>query len=371
MTSSLSEKIKDKINQRFDQLIMKCESGKVKTACCLVCDKYLKNTEKCFIRVDLLMKNMHNLKADNWNMVSEELGNCYCLPCPNLLPEGEVDSLQQLLLSPRAVVVLAENEEPKYTCCRTCLYNLQRIQMPPYAIANNYCFGNPPCCLEELNEVELALLTPVKAYGYVFCYTGGLQKQLKGFLSYYRVNIESIVETVTHFDLIGLTENIGIFYFGNMTKQQKERARKRSMIRPNKVIDAMRWLLIHNSEWSSRNIDLTMVRNKLMTYRPVIYDNCVEVSSRNNDNDTSGCNIESTESFQVFFPDGRMSSTTGGQLRIEEFKELIREATQNGFDLELKANLMKEAVSDYKDNNLINSCLLQFPFGRGGMHEKR
>ena len=32
---------------------------------------------------------------------------------------------------------------------------------------------------------------------------------------------------------------------------------------------------------------------------------------------------------------------------------------------------MKEAVSDYKDNNLINACILQFPYGRGGMHEQR
>jgi hypothetical protein len=32
---------------------------------------------------------------------------------------------------------------------------------------------------------------------------------------------------------------------------------------------------------------------------------------------------------------------------------------------------LKEAVSDYKDNNLINACILQFPYGRGGMHDLR
>jgi hypothetical protein len=32
---------------------------------------------------------------------------------------------------------------------------------------------------------------------------------------------------------------------------------------------------------------------------------------------------------------------------------------------------MKEAVADYRDNNLVNACLLQFPYGRGGMNERR
>jgi hypothetical protein len=33
--------------------------------------------------------------------------------------------------------------------------------------------------------------------------------------------------------------------------------------------------------------------------------------------------------------------------------------------------LIKEAIVDYKDDNLVDACLLQFPYGRGGMHENR
>ena len=33
-------------------------------------------------------------------------------------------------------------------------------------------------------------------------YTGGVQKQLKGSLSYYKVNISSIARAVTHFDVL-------------------------------------------------------------------------------------------------------------------------------------------------------------------------
>ena len=51
--------------------------------------------------------------------------------------------------------------------------------------------------------------------------------------------------------------------------------------------------------------------------------------------------------------------------------ELLQEAASNGHDIDFKTNLMKEAVSDFKDNNLVNACLLQFLYGCGGMHEKR
>ena len=94
-------------------------------------------------------------------------------------------------------------------------------------------------------------------------------------------------------------------------------------------------------------------------------------NSRLEEGTSAASNIEATESFQVFFPDGTVSSTTGGQNNLSEFQEMIQAANRNGFDLQFRCDLLKEAVSDFKDNNLVNACLLQFPFGRGGMHEAR
>ena len=39
--------------------------------------------------------------------------------------------------------------------------------------------------------------------------------------------------------------------------------------------------------------------------------------------------------------------------------------------MEFQYDSIKEAAADYKDNNLVNACILQFPYGRGGMNEKR
>jgi hypothetical protein len=86
---------------------------------------------------------------------------------------------------------------------------------------------------------------------------------------------------------------------------------------------------------------------------------------------SNGNNIESTESFQVFFPDGTMSSLMGGQESVLKFQELVQAAMHYGYDLAFKSSLMKEVVTDFKDNNLVNACLLQFPYGRGGMPEQR
>ena len=59
------------------------------------------------------------------------------------------------------------------------------------------------------------------------------------------------------------------------------------------------------------------------------------------------------------------------QQNIDDLKQLVKDAKLSNMDIEYHANVMKEAVSDYKDNNLVNACLLQFPYGTGGMHEKR
>jgi len=42
------------------------------------------------------------------------------------------------------------------------------------------------------------MLTPVKTHGFCFSYTGGVQKKLKGSLSYYKVDMGSIARAMSH-----------------------------------------------------------------------------------------------------------------------------------------------------------------------------
>lgn len=152
-----------------------------------------------------------------------------------------------------------------FTCCKICRKTLMVEQMPPYTIANNYCFGTSPPELVELTDVELALLTSVKIYGYCFNYTGGLQKCLKGSLTYYKIDITKIIRTVMHFDMLAMMQNIVIMLSGVMISKQYRKARCKNKIRTYYVLHAMEWLLYHNKEWQHKNINLNYVRENLQT----------------------------------------------------------------------------------------------------------
>jgi hypothetical protein len=79
-----------------------------------------------------------------------------------------------------------------FSICSSCKSALIKGNMPKFAIAHHYCFSLPPACILALTDVEVAFLTPVKTHGYCFSYTGGIGKNLKGTLSYYKVNAKSI-----------------------------------------------------------------------------------------------------------------------------------------------------------------------------------
>ena len=207
------------------------------------------------------------------------------------------------------------------------------------------------------------MITPVRTFGYCFSYTGGIQKQLKGSLSYYKVQFESIVQSALHFEALGLTNTVVVLLYGRFTQEQCNKAKK-NKIRPNYILEALNWLMVNNSEWQKIEIDLEKIRENLKN--PTLIDNTsIEYDSENNNN------VEQTETFEVFFPDGTVTALQGGQENLDKFKELMGAASKNGYTLEFRNDLNKQAVHDFKDNNLINACLLQFPYGRGGINEDR
>ena len=358
--------VQKRINERFDKLFTSnSETGAYQPYVCLICDEMLKPNELTVMNAGLLEQRLADLRG--LEPVSDELRNDYKYEgeLPDYVVNG--DFMSDILLSPRATLIKASDgrSQTGFSCCKGCKNALLKGYMPKFAIANNYCLGTPPQCLLNLTDVELAMLTPVKTYGYCFSYTGGIQKQLKGSLSYYKVKISSIVRSVMHFDVLGLNKNIVVLLYGNMTPEQRQKAREKNKIRTDAMLTCVQWLLSYHEEWKRSGITLEEIRRNLRN--PVLIDNSKTVG----ESDSGSNNVENTETFEVFFPDGSMCSSTGGQENLEKFQGLVEAATENGYDLEFRNNLYKEAVSDFKDNNLVNACLLQFPYGRGGMHEPR
>jgi hypothetical protein len=247
-----------------------------------------------------------------------------------------------------------------YPICNSCYPAIQRGKRPKFSIANNFCFGHPPPCLTILTEVELAFLTPIKTYGYYFCYTGGQKHKLVGSLSYYRVDKSAILTSVAN--LTASSANIVTLVYGEITATQFEMAKQKNRLRVSKLRKAIRWLLRNNSEWA-RYCRVSLRRLVKSIQNPTIIQTC----SISPDSDLA---TETSETFTVYFPDGTMNTTTGGQSNIGALQDLVHLANVNHHDIAYRCNLWKEAAVDYKDNNLVNACLLQFPYGRGGMHER-
>jgi hypothetical protein len=112
---------------------------------------------------------------------------------------------------------------------------------------------------------------------------------------------------------------------------------------------AVEWLSHNHSDWIRNNVNLEDVRSNLCD--PVLIDRSTTVNGSDAESDPINSNIEKSETFQVYFPDGSASAVTGGQENVEKFKDLIRQMKPGSFDIEFQCDLQREAVSDFKDNN--------------------
>ena len=128
---------------------------------------------------------------------------------------------------------------------------------------------------------------------------------------------------------------MGDSHKNNIIKQKKTK------IRPNYILEALMWLITNNNEWQQIAIDLEKIRENLKN--STLIDNAnIEYNAENNNN------IEQTETFEVFFPDRTVTALQGGQENIDKFKELMRAASKNGYTLEFRNDLNKQAVHDLK-----------------------
>ena len=150
-----------------------------------------------------------------------------------------------MILSPRAsYVTFKDNRKTDgYTICRQCKYHLCRVEIPTMASANNNMYGVPPKYLRDLSHIEAVFISPVRSYGYVFTYMGGKQRQLKGVLSNYKVEMEIIARGALHFEIVGMDKHIVTLLYGPMTAEQKSTVKQKSAIRPNHVLRALKWLV--------------------------------------------------------------------------------------------------------------------------------
>ena len=364
-----SAEVQSRVNERYDSLLFRQSDGSVKPYVCTICDEFLiKKEDRQRVTVDKLkscqqflsweyMENLCNesvpaaVKSEySWN------GDRKCY-------KGDLSFVKTMALSPRGILEKpAGAKKAGFSCCQRCSNVLNKKFLPRHAILNNNWVGAPPPCLLELTDVELAFLSPIKHYGYCFTWTGGRQKNLKGSLTFMRVAKRGIATGLATLKDLGLNDHVITLFAGPMTENQKKRAKMESTIRPAKLECALNWLCKNNQRWA--DVDPQQIMEQVKAREPVMYDHSSTVE---NDN----LNIEEKAVFTVYYPDGATTPTHGGCEEAKEFKEFAKALAENGFDKEFELNLQKQFIKGGESDLLLDACLLQFPYGRGSMDERR
>ena len=376
---------------------------------CSVCDRFVKPGDIRVATWHLLDKNKDLLKPQSLSPIHPDLMAYYrCSKESSMSGNDTTFDPRSLMLSPRTrfspvrrkarnqgktlkvtsssaqkgkakrKAVPAAKKNAGVIVCKYCYSSLRAGHLPKFSICNGFFFGTPPKELAELNDVELAFISPVKAYGYCFTYTGSssCSMQLKGTLSFYKIDPNSLVKTVAKFSVFDMSENVVVILYGKMTRQQRDKAKARSRLRPNKILPAVEWLCNNHQTFKTLQIDMDKLRQQLG--KPVLMDQS-EIAddmqeaflSVAEQRDLQRSNIESVDQFQIFFPDKTLNATQGGYSDKQTFEEYVKEAKLSNLSFHLYSDFQKNYVPDYKDDNLVNACLLQFPYGRGGLNEDR
>ena len=233
-----------------------------------------------------------------------------------------------------------------------------------YAIVNNNFVGCAPSVLTELTEVELALVQPVLKHGCCFTHSGGQVTNLKGAMSFFRVEERKAASGLVQVEQMGLNDNIVILLTGEMKREQRQRATaKGSGIRTAKCVAALEWLVANHPKW--KNVDLEKLRDDFAGQTPVVADNSKEVESEN-------ANVETEEQFVCYVPDGTLDEQFGGFEDPEAFKQCVDQMHQKNFKVTLHMPMAREFLGDTKEDDfLVATNLLVFPYGRCGMFEDR
>lgn len=359
--------IKQRISDRFSDLyVTKGKDGDLSPYVCAVCDEFLVrkidvhtvSIKKMKSAIDVLSWEKNVPPNERIDAIEKEYRFKHPIP-----EESDSSWLDRIALSPRgSLKSFHTRQKPGFVTCLDCKLAIEKKKLPLYAIANQNFVGCPPKELLDLNDVELAFLSPIKCYGYFFTYEGGHMKQMKGSMTFMRTEERKVTKSVATLDLMGLTKNVIVLTTGPMTVQQKKKADKLSTVRTDKMIAAVKWLCENHRSW--KHVDFEKIKDRIGRTQPIRVDKSSRVDSGN-------AIVEDEVVFTCYYPDGATNSHTGGFENAEDFKKFVEETKRQNYDVHLQANMEREFVKCGDGDHLIGAAVLQFPYGIGSMDERR
>ena len=135
----------------------------------------------------------------------------------------------------------------------------KRRSLPKHAIANGFVIGHIPRIIstkgpnntvvkteirdEDLTDILCSFLSPIRAFGHIFAFSGGAHKAIQGHFSFFEVNQSHVGGVMNYFRNSGPNPFIYCVMCGRMTPQQKNIARDRVVLDTRKLMEVLTWFI--------------------------------------------------------------------------------------------------------------------------------
>ena len=221
---------------------------------CVICDRFIIGTEKlCKLTKEGIEKHSGRLGVENYETY-------YGMSLkPELIKQYQIDDMPGLLLSPRS-----RRKSNTFDACENCVNGMRpnmtdKTSPPRHAIANGFVIGHIPQIIstkgpnnilvkteirdEDLTDILCSFLSPIRAYGYMFAYSGGDHKAIQGHFSFFEVDQSHVGGVMNYFRNSGPNRYIYCMLHGRMTPQQKTIARERAVLDTRKLMEVLTWFI--------------------------------------------------------------------------------------------------------------------------------
>jgi hypothetical protein len=171
------------------------KDGKHFSKVCCICDRLIRHGKETAVKLsDLKTLSYRFSKAKVGSHAPVSAKDHYTVQCYDTTLR-KYRFLRAMVLSRRSYATKVTQYDALGCCCECSgavkAMKCNPTKLPCYAICNGLVIGKTPACLAELNEVELALISPARINKHVFSFTAGTHKSIQGWHSMYYNDLEN------------------------------------------------------------------------------------------------------------------------------------------------------------------------------------
>eukprot|EP00957_Ditylum_brightwellii_P082974 6308562-Ditylum_brightwellii.AAC.1 len=96
---------------------------------------------------------------------------------------------------------------------------------------------------ENITEQMSSLLARVRPFAYIFAYTAGAHKAIRGHFSFFEVDLTHTGSVMNHFMTTGANLLVYVVLCGRMTPTQKEITKTKTLLNMEKMVDLFEWFI--------------------------------------------------------------------------------------------------------------------------------